>query len=39
VGVQLIGAPWSEPLLFQVAARLERAGVVGAAPLAPTEGA
>lgn len=39
VGVQLIGAPWSEPLLFQVAARLERAGVIGAAPLAPTEAA
>jgi AtzE family amidohydrolase len=31
VGVQLIAAPWREDLLFAVAARLERDGVVGAA--------
>ena len=39
VGVQLIGAPWSEVLLFQVASRLERAGVVAATPPAFVEGA
>jgi aspartyl-tRNA(Asn)/glutamyl-tRNA(Gln) amidotransferase subunit A len=40
LGVQLIAAPWAETLLLQVAARLERAGVVGAAPMtASTEGA
>ena len=32
MGVQLIAAPWREGLLLQVAARLERDGVTGAAP-------
>jgi AtzE family amidohydrolase len=34
LGVQLVGAPWSEASLFRVAATLEAAGVV-AAPVAP----
>jgi 1-carboxybiuret hydrolase len=34
IGVQLIGAPWTEALLFRAAAVLERAGVC-AAPVAP----
>jgi AtzE family amidohydrolase len=34
IGVQLVGAPWSEATLFRVAAALEAAGVV-AAPVAP----
>jgi amidase/aspartyl-tRNA(Asn)/glutamyl-tRNA(Gln) amidotransferase subunit A len=33
IGVQLVGAPWSEATLFRVAAALESAGVV-AAPIA-----
>jgi aspartyl-tRNA(Asn)/glutamyl-tRNA(Gln) amidotransferase subunit A len=33
VGVQLIGAPWSEPALLAIAHRLEREGIVGAGPL------
>lgn len=33
-GVQLIGAPWSERLLFQAAARLEAEGICSA-PVAP----
>lgn len=34
IGVQLIGAPWTEALLFRAAATLERDGVC-AAPVAP----
>lgn len=33
IGVQLIGAPWTEARLLQAARRLERGGVVGATPL------
>ena len=34
IGVQLIGKPWTEALLFRAAAVLEAAGVC-AAPVAP----
>ena len=34
IGVQLIGAPWTEALLFRAAAALEAAGIC-AGPVAP----
>ncbi|HWL43693.1 MAG TPA: amidase [Ilumatobacter sp.] len=38
IGVQLTGAPWSEPLLIEVGRRLERSGAIAVVTVTPSRG-